>query len=115
MNIQNLVKNWKTTSAGITSIALAVIHLVYSLKSGTSTEATWEAAIAGILVGVGLLFAGDASQSADAGQVATIQRQMAAVPTAIDTGNTEQLKKTVTENQQAPNTNLPAQQPPKIN
>lgn len=95
MNIQNLLKNWKTTSAGLTSISLAIVHLVYSIKNGTATETAWEAAIAGVLVGIGLLYAGDASQSA--AQVANIQAQINAVPPAIGSGNTEQLKKTIAQ------------------
>jgi len=62
MNAQNMLKNWKTTSAGIAAITTAVVHLVYSIKAGTANEAAWEVAITGILIGIGLLFAGDASQ-----------------------------------------------------
>lgn len=107
MNIQNLLKNWKTTSSGIASISASVIHLIFSIRNGTANEQAWEATILGILVGCGLLFAGDASQSADASQVATLQRQVAAVPAAIETGNTSLLKKTVAEDSAAPNTPQP--------
>lgn len=97
MNIQNLVKNYKTTSAGIAAISTSIIHLVFCIKAGTATESVWEASIMGVFVGVGLLFAGDASASADAKQQQALQAQMAAVPAAIDSGNTEVLKKTVAD------------------
>lgn len=97
MNIPNLIKNWKTTSAGVSAIAASIIHLVFCIKSGTANETAWESAIMGALVGAGLLFAGDASASADAKQQQALQAQMAVVPAAIDSGNTEVLKKTVAD------------------
>ena len=111
MNIQNLIRNWKTTSAGLTMIAGSIIHLVFKLLAHSSDEATWNITVIGIIGGMGLILAGDASASADAKQVETMQRQMAAVPEAIDTGNTEQLKKTVAENAEAPNAPQPLVQP----
>lgn len=61
--MQNLLKNWKTTSAGILSIGLSSIHLIYQLKSHTADENSWGVWLTAVLVGVGLLFAGDSSTS----------------------------------------------------
>lgn len=57
--IQNLIKNWKTTSAGLTLIVGSVVHLVFAFH--TADEATWTASITAILGGLGLIFAGDAN------------------------------------------------------
>lgn len=59
--IRNLLTNWKTTSAGLLSIAGAIIHLVFAIRAGTSNENTWTITIAAVIAGLGLLAAGDAS------------------------------------------------------
>jgi hypothetical protein len=64
--IKNLAASWKTTSAGIVMIVGSVVHLIYSYKSAADPEALWNTAVLGILAGLGLLFAGDSSQSAPA-------------------------------------------------
>lgn len=61
--IQNLLKSWKTTSAGITSIIGLVVHLVFAVRSHTADENTWTVSLVGIMLAIGLIFAGDASQS----------------------------------------------------
>jgi hypothetical protein len=61
--MSTLFQNWKTTSAGVTAIAGSVIHLVFELRSGHADENAWSIAVAGILLGIGLMLAGDASQS----------------------------------------------------
>lgn len=60
--IDNLLTNWKTTSLGLTTILGVVIHLIFALRSGTATEGVWTATSVGIVTGIGLLAAGDASQ-----------------------------------------------------
>ncbi len=62
--MQNLLKNWKTTSAGLALIIGNVVHLVFSVKSHTGDENTWTVGLIAIITGVGLIFAGDASASA---------------------------------------------------
>lgn len=99
VSIQNLIRNWKTTSAGLTMIAGSIIHLVFKMLAHSADEATWNISIIGIIGGVGLILAGDASASADAKQLETVKRQMAAVPQAIDTGDTTLLKKDVVAEQ----------------
>jgi uncharacterized membrane protein HdeD (DUF308 family) len=61
--MNTLLKNWKTTSAGITMIAGGIIHLGFQIKAGTADENSWTIAVAAIVGGVGLIAAGDASQS----------------------------------------------------
>lgn len=57
--IQNLIRNWKTTSAGLLLIGGSVIHLCFSFH--TADEATWTASFTAVLGGLGLMFAGDAN------------------------------------------------------
>jgi len=64
--IKSLLSNWKTTSAGVIMIAGAIIHLAFSIHAKTANENTWTIAITSIVGGLGLLVAGDASQSAPA-------------------------------------------------
>ena len=63
MNMTKLLNNWKTTSAGVTMISGAVVHLVFACKNGTSNENTWTITIVAVVGGLGLIFAGDASGS----------------------------------------------------
>ena len=61
--IQNLIANWKTTGAGLTMIIGSAVHLVFSVRDGSANENTWTISLTAIVGGVGLIFAGDASQS----------------------------------------------------
>ena len=60
--MKNLLANWKTTSAGLLMITGALVHLVFAIRQGKADEGTWMASLTGILGGIGLLAAGDASQ-----------------------------------------------------
>lgn len=96
-------------------IAGALIHLVFALKSHTADEAVWTATITAVLTGVGLIVAGDASQSAAAhaksqAQIVGIQKAVELVPQAIDGHNTETIKKAVAEI--PPPVNPPVAPPP---
>jgi peptidoglycan/LPS O-acetylase OafA/YrhL len=62
--LNNLLANWKTTSAGLGMAAAAVIHLAFSVKAKTADENTWTTAFLAVLGGVGLVAAGDAGKSA---------------------------------------------------
>lgn len=82
--INNLIKNWKTTSAGLITIAGAVVNLVFAIKNQVDDQGTWMTAITMILTGFGLMFAGDGSASAQAHEetksmVADLQNQIAVV------------------------------------
>lgn len=59
--IKNLIANWKTTSAGLIMIGGSIIHLVFAVRAKTANENTWTMTLTGIVGGVGLLAAGDAS------------------------------------------------------
>lgn len=59
--IQNLLSNWKTTSAGLGIVTTAIIHLVFQIKAGNNSEETWTVTVGGILGGIGLITAGDAN------------------------------------------------------
>ncbi len=56
------MKNWKTTSAGITSIVGAVVGLYFAVKTHNVNEATITGAITAVLAGIGLIVAGDAQK-----------------------------------------------------
>lgn len=63
MTVQSLAQNWKTTSAGLSLIFGAIVHIVFAIKAGTANENSWMIFGAGIIGGIGLLVAGDASKS----------------------------------------------------
>lgn len=69
--IANLLKNWKTTSAGLTLIIGSIVHLVFTFH--TADEATWTASLTAIGGGLGLMFAGDANVPSNA----TVQNSQA--------------------------------------
>lgn len=64
----NLLKNWKTTSAGLIAIVGAIVSLFFVPIS----EGSIMAAVTGIFGGIGLLAAGDASQSVQSGDTTQI-------------------------------------------
>jgi len=64
--MQNLLKNYKTTSAGLLMALGAIVHLVFAIKAHTADENTWTITIGAVLGGIGLIFAGDASASTTA-------------------------------------------------
>jgi hypothetical protein len=59
--IRNLLNNWKTTSAGLTVIVTAGVHVGFAAASHALTETDCTTSIIAIVSGVGLMFAGDAS------------------------------------------------------
>jgi peptidoglycan/LPS O-acetylase OafA/YrhL len=61
--IKNALKNWKTTSAGLTLGCGALIHLVFCIKAGTATETVWTVTCGAVIGAIGLIAAGDAGQS----------------------------------------------------
>lgn len=61
--MKSLLTNWKTTSAGLLIIVQAVVHMSYEIKSSTTSENSWMIAATSIFGGIGLMFAGDSSNS----------------------------------------------------
>lgn len=53
------MKNWKTTSTGITMIVGAVIGVYFAYKNNQINEAVITASISSLLGGLGLIFAKD--------------------------------------------------------
>jgi hypothetical protein len=94
--MQNLLKNWKTTSAGLIMIIGDTVHLVFAIANHQATEGVWTGSLVGLVGGLGLLLAGDASRSQQQVQEAKADLKKD-VKTAIDTGNTDILKKTEIE------------------
>ncbi len=88
--IKQLLNNWKTTAAGLSAIIGSVVHIIFAVKHGTADESTWTASLIGIISGVGLLSAGDASQSAKQSQAVAD-----ATVVAVKTGDTSILEKTL--------------------
>jgi uncharacterized membrane protein YhiD involved in acid resistance len=58
--LKNLLTNWKTTSAGLTMIVGAVVHIIYALHSRSLTESDCTGSLLAIIGGIGFLAAGDA-------------------------------------------------------
>ena len=100
--IKNLLINWKTTSAGLTSIAVAIIHLLFQVRSHTADESAWTVAVLAILTGLGFLFAGDSNKSAPKSDMDAMKQQIAQVPNAINSGDTAMLSKTIDQPQPKP-------------
>lgn len=86
--MNHILTNWKTTSAGLAMIIASVMHLVFAVKSGIADETTWTRDITAIVGGVGLIFAGDATQSKKEVDQAKDQ-----VKTAIETQDTSHITK----------------------
>lgn len=62
--IRGLLDNWKTTSAGLTLIIGAIVHIAFLVTHAEPvTEKDVMLAIGAIFAGVGMLAAGDASKS----------------------------------------------------
>lgn len=96
--MNNLLKNWKTTSTGATMIIGAIVHLVFVFKAGKMDEPTVMLAVGAILAGLGFIFAGDASASAQShtesqAQIAELQLRSNIIPNAIESGDTSLLRK----------------------
>lgn len=85
-----IFQNWKTTSAGLGAIVTATVPLVAAIVEHNSTQGLWIASLSGIITGIGLIFAGDAS--AGEKRVDALQDK---VKTAIETDDTSHLNKPV--------------------
>lgn len=92
--IQNLLTNWKTTSAGLTMLIGAWVHMAFVIKAHTANETDWTTALIATVAGVGLIAAGDAGTSATKVELATTRQEAAK---AIETSDTTTLKKTETK------------------
>jgi hypothetical protein len=57
--------SWKTTSLGITTIAGAIIHLIFDVRSNGWNEADVMTAVITLLPGVGLILARDNDKSSE--------------------------------------------------
>lgn len=84
--IRNLLDNWKTTSAGLLAISAAILRLIFIIKAGNADEATWMGAITGVVAGIGLISAGDASKSKQ--DVQAVDAKVDQTTAAVVTGNT---------------------------
>lgn len=98
MTLKTLLSNWKTTSAGLTLLIGATVHLVFSIIHGTADESVWRDALVADVTGIGLILAGDASKSAASHQqtVAALVAMSSSIKTAADAaakGDTETLHK----------------------
>jgi hypothetical protein len=58
-----ILSNWKTTSAGLVAIITSGVHLIFQMKAHTLTETDCSATLIAIALGLGAIFAGDASAS----------------------------------------------------
>ncbi len=87
--IRNLLNNWKTTSAGLIAIIAAAVTLIFAIKNGTANETVWTGSLTAVVSGLGLLFAGDATQSTK--QMDQAKEQVKA---AIDTQDSSRITTT---------------------
>lgn len=53
------MKNWRTTSSGITAILAGITGIYFAYKANNLTAEVVSAAIGSILLGIGLIFAKD--------------------------------------------------------
>lgn len=90
--IKNLLTNWKTTSAGLAMIISAGVHLGFKVAHGVADESDWTTGLMGIVGGIGLVAAGDATASA-ANHEETKQA-LSALAQSVKTGDTSVLNKT---------------------
>jgi len=82
--LKNLLTNWKTTSAGLTMIIGATVHLIFHVLDKTADEATWKNDLIGITAGIGLMAAGDS---------AVTKKEVENVKQAVVTGDTSHITK----------------------
>ncbi len=61
--IQNLLSNFRTTSAGLITIAGAIVNLVFAIKNHVDDQGTWMIAITQTVTGLGLMFSRDQAAS----------------------------------------------------
>jgi uncharacterized membrane protein YhiD involved in acid resistance len=59
--IKSLFANWKTTSAGLTMIVGAAVHMGYAIHAHGLTEADCTGSLIAIIGGIGFIAAGDAN------------------------------------------------------
>jgi len=98
--IKQLLVNWKTTSAGLTLLIGAWVHLAFALKNHTADETTWTTTLLATVSGIGLILAGDSDKSATKEEAkaltAVVAQNSAAIqvtPAAIATGDTSLITK----------------------
>ena len=82
--MNNLINNWKTSSAGLVLILTGLIHIGFGLIHKSINETDFTTTMVSIVTGVGLIVAGDGSKSAAAHEetkalVADLQNQISQV------------------------------------
>jgi hypothetical protein len=65
----DLLKNWKTSSAGVAAICSALADIAHSLSAGTPVN--WNVDIPAIFGGIGLIAAKDSTTHSTVAQVET--------------------------------------------
>ena len=53
------MKNWKTTSTGITMVVGGIVGFYFAIKNNTVNEGTVTGCLTAVLGGIGLIFAKD--------------------------------------------------------
>ena len=91
--MNQLRTNWRTTSAGLTMIIGAAVHLIFAVKAKTADENTWTTSLLAIAGGVGLIFSRDSQASAQ--DKATSNAKIADLQTQVNQvkGDTATLNK----------------------
>lgn len=63
MTVKNMIKNWRTTAAGLSMIITALCHLGFGWYHMALDEQATTTTILGVVCGVGLILAGDSKAS----------------------------------------------------
>lgn len=88
--MNRIFSNWKTTGAGVSTILLAIVHLVFQALEHKADETAWTTAVVAIIGGLGLVAAGDADKSVAVTEIEALKGNVAK---AIENGDTSFLKK----------------------
>jgi len=57
---QSLLKNWKTSFAGLSMMVVGIVHLVFAARAHSLTESDCATTILAVITGFGFVAAGDA-------------------------------------------------------
>lgn len=85
--MNNLINNWKTSSAGIVLIITGLIHIVFGLIHKSISEQDFTTTMVSIVTGIGLIVAGDGGKSSveTKTKLADLQNQISQVKTDTST------------------------------
>ena len=102
MNVQSMLKNWKTTTMGVASILAGTPLIIAAIKARSTDPVAYTPGVTAIVTGLGLLFAGDGDKSASKDDHAALQQQINDTQKAVVSGDTTIITRVQAENQPKP-------------